>query len=281
MPQIKLNPFDNNRVKNSKVYAMLNELGLWPTERRLRPNFLRGRVTATRLLDRALSPLVASSSIRKCDTAREIATAANSAFGAAYSIVPGDVPANGLIGSQFFLAGEEVEPTSFLSSGYNPANHSADGITSTEEGNQYYPQLAEAVVDLITAPCTIVMQGTFSADGICRLKSDNAVYFIIELSAFLTVQDNNATISRPELGLAAPTPPGEYRIAVTRTEGQLKASVNGGAVRTEAGDGLYPADGAVVLGVNGPGNVIGAFDILTDPVTVDADLQALSTIPAP
>ena len=55
MAQLTIKTYDNDRLKNRKVRAMLEELEVWPTEPGARPNFLRGHRTAGILIDRALA----------------------------------------------------------------------------------------------------------------------------------------------------------------------------------------------------------------------------------
>jgi hypothetical protein len=48
-------------------------------------------------------------------------------------VVPGDTPENGQLGSQYFLDGEEVAPTTFYSSAYDAQYHTSEGVVVPAE----------------------------------------------------------------------------------------------------------------------------------------------------
>lgn len=188
----------------------------------------------------------------------------------------GGNPDNGFGSEGFFLSGEEVQPTSFLSSGYNAANHTAEGMIGNPEGGFYAPQLSQAVRDLLSAPCTIVIDATFAAATRCYLLCDDGTnYFEIGIDNTMAVLDNTGAIGHTDLGFGGLVPAGRHKIAVTRTEGNIAASADGGAFHAVAGDSLA-AFGTTVLGVGSDESIIHEFTIL--PAQDNADLPALSDL---
>lgn len=187
----------------------------------------------------------------------------------------GGTPENGFGSEGFFLSGEEVEPTAFLSSGYDVQYHTAEGMTGPE-GDYYAPQFSAAVRALLEAPCTVVFDVTFtdtdSGSKGYLLCDDGTTYLEVTISEFALYSDNEALLN-DELG--APLVPGRYKMAFTRTEEAVSVSINGGTVVTDGADPLTPMT-TVVLGCGGEGTVIHEFTIL-DPVA-DAGLPDLSTL---
>lgn len=180
---------------------------------------------------------------------------------------------NGMSGSDFFLSGDAVAATSFFSSGYEPENHTADGMVGNESG-AYAPQLDPAVVTLLESPCTIVLDVNFTGAGKGYIFCDGAVYLEIQIGAgLLFMSDNTAFHSE---AIAA----GRHKLALTRGDGAWSWSFDGGAVSTATSDALA-AMGTVVLGVNGdtvPEDThITEFTIYTTPQD-DADLPGLSSL---
>lgn len=199
------------------------------------------------------------------------------------SVVGGDgnTPQNGLIGSQYFLNGAEVPPTSFLVSGYDAQYHTADGMIGPEDGLPYAPALASSLVDMLNLPGTVVLDAFIPdvSDSGCvaKLASDTP-WFLVEIDKFLNVEDDQAYIDATALGVS-PLANGRYRIALTRLDdASWLASCNGNAVATGTGDNPLPTLEIVTLYVKGSGTKITEFTISTDPVTDEAALQALAAL---
>lgn len=201
-------------------------------------------------------------------------------LGSAYpgmNIVPGNTPANGMSGPDFFLSGSEVPAASFLVSDYDPAQHDADGMHGTDTG--YAPVLAPAVVDLLNQPGTIILDALIPeiANTGCQAKllSDNP-WLLIELDYGLNAEDDNAYIDASAIGVA-PLADGRYRLALTRLAGgSWSASCNGNPVATGTGDNPLPTLEIVTLVAKGVAATIIEFTV-GSPVA-DADLPALSAL---
>lgn len=195
-------------------------------------------------------------------------------FGGGVSVIGG--PDNGMNGENFFLSGEEVAPTVFLSSGYDPQYHTVEGMTSPD-GNFYAPQLSAGVRSLLQAPCTVVLDSTFpSTDSPFKtyiLCDAGGTYLEVILASAIFYGDNTASLN-PELG--APLSIGRHKIAFTRTEGSVSISVDGGTVVVAEADSLTSMS-TVVLGVGGIGTTIHEFTIYASPIA-DGGLPTLSAL---
>lgn len=185
----------------------------------------------------------------------------------------GGTPENGFGSEGYFLDGEEVAATSFFSTAYDAQYHTAEGIVVPQEA-QYAPQLASFLVDLLEQPHTFVLDATLphALSNLVSLQCDEAVYFetVIDTST-VAYFDNTAEVYAIDPTII----PGRYKVAVTRTEGSVSVSLNGGAVIVDEADSVGVAMTTVVLAVR-DGATCHEFTIL-EPVA-DVDLPALSEL---
>lgn len=190
-------------------------------------------------------------------------------------------PENGMNGENFFLSGEEVAPTTFFSSAYDAQYHSAEGMAVPDNDTQYAPQLAAEVVDLMKQPHTFVLDGEIIDSALNSqfyLRVDSTVYFEFYCDeGGLYFVDGNFEAGGGDVGISEPLTPGRYRMAVTRTNGSVAISVNGGSVFTAEGDPLpYAEIGTAILGLWN-GSKIREFTIHTTPKD-NAELPTLSAL---
>lgn len=210
-------------------------------------------------------------------------------------VVPGDTPENGMVGQDFFLSGEEVAPESFLNpSDYDPQYHTADGImvSGDRAGGaeaRYSPALAPAVVALLNQSHAFVMDFVLydtpsAVPSHVGLTFDEAGGFLDVSghyadhgdpgSCYLISTDGNDSTYNADLGVAT-VGAGRYRFAFTRDGTSLKTSVNGNPVVTKE---TYEITSIATIVLAVWEADLTEFTIYTDPVTVGADLQALSAL---
>lgn len=188
----------------------------------------------------------------------------------------GGTPENGFGSEGYFLAGEEVAATNFFSSAYDAQYHTANGIEVPDEDINYAPQLTAAIVDLLEQENTIVLDGSFTATGTSStfgLTCDEDTYFQAVVDQFGAYYIENSA----QVGVDGPLTAGRYRVVVTKTDGSVSISVNGGAVITDVGDAM-PHDPIATVVLNArSGGKITEFTIMS-PVTDGAEMMALSAL---